>query len=70
MSHLLPFFTIYNTYFFFFLLLLFLYSTILTLLFVFILFFFFSLPYIRYLSYFHSPSHCAPDIGLEFSRFV
>ena len=70
MSHLLPFFTIYNTYFFFFyLLLLFLYSTILTLLFVFI-YFFFSLPYIRYLSYFHSPSHCAPDIGLEFNRFV
>ena len=68
MSHLLPFFTIYNTYFFFIIIIFVLYHTYFTICFYF--FFFFSLPYIRYLSYFHSPSHCAPDIGLEFSRFV
>ena len=66
MSHLLPFFTIYNTYFFFIIIIFVLYHTYFTICF----YFFFSLPYIRYLSYFHSPSHCAPDIGLEFSRFV
>ena len=69
MSHLLPFFTIYNTYFFFIIIIFVLYHTYFTICFYFI-FFFFSLPYIRDLSYFHSPSHCAPDIGLEFSRFV
>ena len=69
MSHLLPFFTIYNTYFFFYY---YYFCTLPYLLYYLFLFyfFFFSLPYIRYLSYFHSPSHCAPDIGLEFSRFV